>query len=202
MIVAQKGFALLWLSTATAYDTQAANEILHATSLKNSSTTDFFIIVEQVEKMPRVCANRILKTLEEPPPGYKFIFTTQNLTEVLDTIKSRCFVVNLNAEQTVVNLGRIGQVLFAMPPQNSLESFFALVDEIEPDQATTMQELENLRELATRELMANVDFSVQKTSRILFLDKLLAVCNQFTALAVTPGSGKLFWKSFIVQLVV
>lgn len=201
MIAEQKGFCLLWLSTVTTYDSQTANEILHATSLKNASTTDFYIIVEQIEKMPRICANRILKTLEEPPQGYKFIFTTQNLSEVLDTIKSRCFVLNLSAEQTPVNLGRIGQVLFAMPPQNSLESFFALVDEVEPDQATTVQELENLRELATRELMANVGFAVKKTSRRLFLDKLLAVCNQFTALNVTPGSGKLFWKSFIVQLV-
>jgi hypothetical protein len=199
---ARKGSGFAWFTPAGFFDTQTADEILKITALKNSSSQDFFIVVEQVEKMPRACANRILKVLEEPSPGYKFIFTTQNSSQVVDTIKSRCFMVNLASTPHQQLLGQIGTIILTNPSAHEFESFFNLVDEVAPEQAAIEQEFELIRELATREfLTAKASPGTDDSSRLIFLEKLIATCDQFAAVPAQPGGGKLFCKAFFVQLV-
>jgi DNA polymerase III delta prime subunit len=50
-------------------------------------------IIENVEEMSAVVANRFLKKLEEPQPLVHFVLTTSNKDLVLPTIKSRCNVI-------------------------------------------------------------------------------------------------------------
>ncbi len=50
-------------------------------------------IVLQAERLNRPTGNKLLKILEEPPPGVHFILTAERPTAVLSTIRSRCAVV-------------------------------------------------------------------------------------------------------------
>lgn len=54
-----------------------------------------YFIIERGETMSDAAANKLLKTLEEPPPLCVIIILTQNDRFILPTIKSRCFTVNL-----------------------------------------------------------------------------------------------------------
>lgn len=47
-------------------------------------------IVDEVHMLTKEAFNALLKTLEEPPPGVKFIFCTTEPNKVPDTILSRC----------------------------------------------------------------------------------------------------------------
>jgi DNA polymerase-3 subunit delta' len=51
-------------------------------------------IVEEADKMNPQSQNKLLKTLEEPAPGYIIILITDNPEQLLDTIKSRCVLIN------------------------------------------------------------------------------------------------------------
>lgn len=49
-----------------------------------------FFVVTRAEAMNEASANRLLKTLEEPPGGATFILTTPAPSQLLPTIQSRC----------------------------------------------------------------------------------------------------------------
>jgi DNA polymerase-3 subunit delta' len=53
-------------------------------------------IIENAEQMNRTAANSLLKTLEEPGKTSVLILISSNLDKILDTIKSRCQIFNLN----------------------------------------------------------------------------------------------------------
>ncbi|MBF0345414.1 MAG: DNA polymerase III subunit delta' [Nitrospirae bacterium] len=52
------------------------------------------LIVDDADKMNPQAANAFLKTLEEPPPGCVIILISAYEENLLDTIRSRCVVVN------------------------------------------------------------------------------------------------------------
>lgn len=58
--------------------------------------------IKSVDKMTPQAANSILKFLEEPEENITAILTTTNLNSVLDTIVSRCQIVNVISEKTDV----------------------------------------------------------------------------------------------------
>lgn len=53
-------------------------------------------IINNIEFLGQSAANSILKFLEEPDSNTVAIFTTANLSKVLETIKSRCQIIKLN----------------------------------------------------------------------------------------------------------
>ncbi len=51
------------------------------------------IIIEDAQNLTTESQNSLLKTLEEPPSHTFFLLFTDNLTSLLDTIKSRCLII-------------------------------------------------------------------------------------------------------------
>lgn len=51
------------------------------------------ICIRSIERMEDPPANALLKMLEEPPAGCVFLLTTQNMSELLPTVVSRCRVL-------------------------------------------------------------------------------------------------------------
>jgi DNA polymerase-3 subunit delta' len=66
-------------------------------------------VLERVDTMNDEVANRMLKTLEEPPPFVHLILLTDSLGRVLDTVRSRCQLVRF----APLPPARIAQVLVA-----------------------------------------------------------------------------------------
>ncbi len=55
------------------------------------------VVITEVDRIQYQAVDRLLKTLEEPPPRTSFALTTSNLANVKDTIISRCQSVKLQA---------------------------------------------------------------------------------------------------------
>ncbi len=55
-------------------------------------------IVREVDRMNVYAANAFLKTLEEPPKGTTIFLLTSRPNELLDTIRSRCIALRVDAE--------------------------------------------------------------------------------------------------------
>ena len=53
-----------------------------------------FILIQDAHLMNETAQNAILKSLEEPPEGFIFVFLTSDDEKLLPTIKSRCWQLN------------------------------------------------------------------------------------------------------------
>jgi len=51
------------------------------------------LVIPHAEKLSLACANKLLKSIEEPPAGYFFLLLTTDYTALLPTIQSRTVVV-------------------------------------------------------------------------------------------------------------
>lgn len=78
-------------------------------------------IIRGVEKLNNSSANSILKFLEEPSEGIIAILTTENIHQVLDTIKSRCQILSLLPDKEREDIKDI-KVLLANLTFNDRES--------------------------------------------------------------------------------
>ena len=57
-------------------------------------------IVDEAEKMNAAAQNAILKTIEEPPEYAVILFLTNTLDVLLQTVRSRCIIMNLRSVDT------------------------------------------------------------------------------------------------------
>lgn len=73
-----------------------AGEIVKTLSLKSYEGGYKIMIVWMAEKMNTEASNKLLKLLEEPPEKTVFILITENEEDMIQTIRSRCQVLNFN----------------------------------------------------------------------------------------------------------
>ncbi len=80
-----------------------SGEILRKLSLKSFGEGYKVMIVWQPEKMNTICANKLLKLLEEPPEKTVFLFVSEHPEQLLSTIQSRVQLIRVPRlpEQTI-----------------------------------------------------------------------------------------------------
>ncbi|MDD2526304.1 MAG: DNA polymerase III subunit delta [Bacteroidales bacterium] len=85
----------MWLKSIKAENSQAiiyaqeSDEVLRKLSFKTFEAEHKVMLIWLPEKMHSVCANKLLKILEEPAPQTHFILLSENPEEILGTILSR-----------------------------------------------------------------------------------------------------------------
>ncbi len=91
--------------------TDQIGELVAEASMKANQARRKVFIVCSAEGMNPTAANRLLKTLEEPPGDTTLILTTQNLSGLLPTIISRCQLITFRptalAEATAALQARV-----------------------------------------------------------------------------------------------
>ena len=75
-------------------------DMLHSASLPPFEGRHRVYIIDEAGNLSLDAANRLLKTLEEPPPKVTFILLTENAALIPATIISRCQRLNLGRMQT------------------------------------------------------------------------------------------------------
>lgn len=71
-----------------------AQEVLKSLALKSFEGGYKIMIVWMADKMNIEAANKLLKIIEEPPEKTVFILITENEQDIIETIRSRCQVLN------------------------------------------------------------------------------------------------------------
>jgi DNA polymerase-3 subunit delta' len=73
-----------------------AQEVLKSLALKSYEGGYKIMIVWMADKMNTEASNKLLKIIEEPPEKTVFILITENEEDLIQTIRSRCQVLNFN----------------------------------------------------------------------------------------------------------
>jgi DNA polymerase-3 subunit delta' len=91
---------LTWITPSGAHEilvSDIAAPVIAAASRTPFEAQRRVFVLERVDELGDEAANRMLKTLEEPPRFVHLILLTDRLGEVLPTIRSRCQVVRFEA---------------------------------------------------------------------------------------------------------
>jgi len=82
---------------------EQAEALIRDVSLRPMESGRKVILIQDIHLANATFANKILKTLEEPPPHVTLLVTARDRVEVLPTIVSRCQVIELRPlDQTVI----------------------------------------------------------------------------------------------------
>jgi DNA polymerase-3 subunit delta' len=91
---------LTWVSPSGAHEILVSDidqPVVAAVSKTPFESSRRVFVIESVDRLGDEAANRMLKTLEEPPAFAHLILITDRLADVLPTIRSRCQVVRFDA---------------------------------------------------------------------------------------------------------
>jgi DNA polymerase-3 subunit delta' len=87
---------LTWVTPSGAHEllvSDIAEPVVAAATRTPFESSRRVFVIERADEMGDEAANRMLKTLEEPPPYVVLLLLTDRLAEVLPTIRSRCQLV-------------------------------------------------------------------------------------------------------------
>jgi len=157
----------------------------------------FFFILQQADFLTAVCANSLLKSIEEPPAGYQFILLAQRPEQLLPTIRSRCITQLLSAsDQSTLQHDLFG--FFTSHKPINPASFLKALDESK----ITERESIELLDRAVSFWMTYAKKQIQDGELVQYKHTLgkIALFSQAITNPPMPGSSKLLWKNIFLQL--
>lgn len=150
--------------------TEDAKELRKLLSKKYSAKTLFVI-----NSINHVAQNSLLKNIEELSENIAVIISVDNLSEILDTIKSRLFIVDLSSNSNIEDKEFLGCL------SNNISEKIQTLDKfiIENSELTTEEQVKKFVVLYRNALIENLkSFNTQQVKRHIFvLKKLFFVTN-------------------------
>lgn len=167
----------------------------HELSFALAEGEQFFFILEQADLLNPSSANSLLKSLEEPPAGYRFILLVERLALVLPTIRSRSLVKDFG-----FSTGSLKALSFIEIFKNPGGfSHIEFMTEFEKAQITEYQTLVILDQIYNywsmqykNALLEDDIVAAQKADRMIKI-----ISYGFDRLPM-PGSAKSFWRNLFL----
>ncbi len=188
--IAQHQFhALSWWAPEKQYSVDDIDELLARLRFANDPGARFFFVLEHADALPPACANRLLKSIEEPPAGYHFILLAQRKDAVLPTIQSRCIVRSWYNDE---ELGECATFIaeFTTKTEASPIAFLAALDAAELNEHNSLRILDAIMHYWSGE------FTSGNSRAELILNQL----HHAYTVPPMPGSAKLFWKNLYLRM--
>lgn len=195
-ITQQQHHAVTWLSTASSYVLDDLQPVLHTISFALEKDQHHVFVIEHADRLSAACSNRLLKTIEEPPAGYHFIFLTERVDDLLPTLRSRCIIKTW--QQTASTEQDMLSAFFMTTEFQSPQAFFQELEKRKPSEQTTLALLDSLLIYWLDQLkQAYIDGDAKKRKNALRVVTLLRLC--FTR-PLMPGSSKLIWRDLFLHI--
>lgn len=90
--------SLVWISPEKNYSVDDVEIIFDRTKFALDIGQTCFFVLDKASSLNAATANKLLKVLEEPPAGYKFILLAENINTLPTTIVSRSHIIKLASE--------------------------------------------------------------------------------------------------------
>ncbi|MFH1253898.1 MAG: hypothetical protein V1646_00510 [bacterium] len=89
---------MVWISPEKNYSVDDVEIIFDRTKFALDVGQTFFFVLDKASSLNTATANKLLKVLEEPPAGYKFILLAENINTLPATIISRSHIIKITSE--------------------------------------------------------------------------------------------------------
>ncbi|MBP6892423.1 hypothetical protein KBB68_02470 [Candidatus Babeliales bacterium] len=187
-----------WLQPDGAYNLDQIDEILETVRFKLDKHEQRFIIFTKAEELTASCNNRLLKTIEEPYPGYIFIFLATRNENILATLQSRCFLKEFDQHSNNFEYEEIMQPFLKNKFEKPAE-FMKLIDSFEIKERETKDIVDSLIASFHAQLKnVNMLTPKHKHTMIKITDKIILLKEALLQLP-PQGSAKMFWKNIYLK---
>jgi DNA polymerase-3 subunit delta' len=191
----QQHRSLAWLRPTKDYTVDDLAVLFQITSLALDEGQSFFFVLEHAEKLTQATANRLLKNLEEPPPGYHFVLLTDNLSALLPTIISRSEVITLERMVAPAPHPLVGWFVKGAPLE-SVQDFEQLLWKNKLSDSESIQIFDELFEHFHLQLTQAIKSGSDEQHHLM---RVVSYLQATMARPPQSGSSDLFWKQLWVN---
>lgn len=187
----------VWLKPEKLYTRNEIQVIFDTISFKLETNQKLFFIIQYADFLTASCANSLLKSVEEPPEGYHFIFLAERQSQILPTIQSRCIITPFytqGQQQEQKQIAHIFTLNTICPPT----TFLKILDEEKPHEKETIEILDTLLKHwleQTKTALKNDNHEKYNTAH-----NKVAKIKRALQSPPMPGSSKIFWRNLYLQL--
>lgn len=188
----------LWLEPEKRYTLDQIAGINKTIAFALDDEQHFFFIVQRADLLSTACANSLLKSVEEPPTGYHFLFVTERRDAVLPTIQSRCTTYTWTSAAHEQNTASILSFFKQEAGTINPASFLREIENKELHEQATARAVDSLLRYwldQNKKIVGTGDSP--KSQRI---NKMITILKEATKRPPMPGSSKIFWKELALQV--
>lgn len=186
--------ACLWFYPENSYTLDTLKPFFSTITRSLNHQEKFFFIFHHADYLSVACSNSLLKSIEEPPPGYHIIFLAQHLQAVAPTLRSRCAISHFTADAT---LQATYELLPFFTTQNPIdfEIFLQILEKTALDDRTTTGTLEQVLEYWIKEYKKQTQTSYEQK-----IQNNIEILHHALEKPPMPGSSKIFWRNLFLKL--
>lgn len=185
--------AVQWFLPEKGYTTVQLEPLFHAINFALDSSEHHIFILQKAETLNLACANSLLKVLEEPPQGYRFILHTDRPAQLLPTIKSRSVITTLQDAVGSYDHHPLFTLFTRLQP-NDLTTFVTTLQ----DNPLTEQDSNALLDAILRHWIQH--YKQEKTeNKFGFSAAVVAQLETALVRQPMPGSSKIFWRTLYLN---
>ncbi len=192
----QQYYAVTWLHPDKSYTLDQLTCITSTIAFALEPGQHHFFIIQRAEYLTPACSNSLLKSIEEPPAGYHFIFLAAQKQALLPTIQSRCaveFFASTHQHDTHHDL----YTFFTAHTRQHPLSLLKILDQTSLSEQESLEVLNRLlaywSTLYKQALCSNNRALYERSTTLLNLVK------RALSQPPMPGSSTLLWKNLYLQ---
>lgn len=186
-------YNVVWLTPQNQYKVEQVREVLARLALRLAHAERCYFIFEDAQCLNDSAANMLLKSIEEPPAGYNFIFLVPRKELLLSTILSRSIVSSFSTQDVLLEheLYQVFTTKKTSPIEFNqlLEQFKDLTDQ---DSQLLLDQIYGY--------WLNAAKTTSAPEKIVLINQVIVILQKSQECPVMPGSSKLFWRNLYMQL--
>jgi hypothetical protein len=189
-------YALRWYAPGKQYTLELIDELLANMSFMLDAGQRCFIVLQNAHTLSAACANRLLKSMEEPPAGYYLLLLTPSTQILLPTIISRCLVQQVQGTTTVHNHPLLNFFLEQAHNYNPL-AFVQALDKSGIYERESIELVEQLYQTYSeryRTALLNNNQTQADSAQ-----PLLTLLEKTMEQPPMSGGSKIFWRNLFIQ---
>jgi DNA polymerase-3 subunit delta' len=190
----QQHHAVVWISPEKQYTLDDLSILQERLNFALAEDELSFFILQKADTLSSQCANSLLKSIEEPPRGYKFILCAERLERILPTIQSRCIIQSFAHERHAEQHKELFSYFSAIQhPQASL-----FLQYIQKSTINEFDSIDLVDSLLAFWIKMYTEAPASHASKKV-AEKRIDILKHALMHSPMPGSSKLFWKNLYSQ---
>ncbi len=184
--------SIMWLYPDKTYTLEQLDGLFSTIAYMLGQDETFFFVIQKADFLTSLCANKLLKPMEEPPAGYHFILLAEHIENILPTIRSRC--VLQTSRSRIDNY--INHPLF--------QSF--TTQHCSPAEFSKILDGAGINERESVEIFNEIlhywlkQFTKNATTHHFFVQQKVMRCLKNVSKQLPmPGSSVIFWRNFYLS---